>query len=133
MSAIGLIVRQIAPVNLTLLELGILIDVIHNEAPSYNLIQNQCYWFTLMVFEVVLRVYDNTLDTQRGVAPNDYLPKLSGRWAGFLIVAPVEEVLERVERKFKDCRIEEFEKVFIYFTNFILFISNFHYQKSGTS
>jgi hypothetical protein len=109
----GQIIRQIAPIELSLFELGILVDVIHNEAPCYNLIHRQCFWFMLMIFEVVLRAYDNTLDTQSGVAPDVYLPKLSGKWAGFLIVAPEKEVLDRVEKKFREQRKEEFSKVHI--------------------
>ena len=55
---IGKVVCQIAPVGLSLFELGILADVIHHDVPSYKLLQNQCYWFMLMVFEIVLRVYE---------------------------------------------------------------------------
>lgn len=108
---IGQIVRQIAPVKLSLFELGILVDVIHNDAPGYNLMQNQCYWFMLMIFEVVLQLYENTLDTRSGVPLDEYLPKLSGRWAGLLIVAPMEEVLNRVEKKFRGRQKDEFSKV----------------------
>jgi hypothetical protein len=126
--AVGQIVRQITPVKLSLFELGILVDVIHNDAPSYNLFQNQCYWFMLMIFEVVLRVYDNTLDSQGGISPDEYLPKLGGKWGGMLIVAPVEDVLERIERKFKERRDKEFSKVF-FLLILINLISNFHYLK----
>jgi hypothetical protein len=126
-SSIGLIVRQILPVNLSLFELGILVDVIHNDAPSYSLLDAQCYWLTLMVFESVLRIYGNTLDTHRGVAPDQYLPKLSGKWAGFLIVAPKEDDLERVEKSFRAQRGAEFSRVSNCFTNFNLCISNLLY------
>lgn len=124
---IGQIVRQVLPVDLSLFELGILVDVIHNDAPEYNLLKTQCYWLTLMIFEVLLRTYSNTLDSQNGVAPDQYLPKLSGKWAGLLIVAPREEDLCRVEKKFREQRLAEFSKVNIYFTNFNLCISNSHY------
>lgn len=125
-SGIGKIVRQVAPVNLSLFELGILVDAIHEDAPRYNLLEAQCYWMTLMVFEIVLREYDNTLDTQRGVPPDQYLPKLSSKWAGFLIVAPREEDLVRVGKRFQERKAEEFSKVKFYFTNFNLCLSYLH-------
>jgi hypothetical protein len=43
---IGLVIRQLQPIDLSLYELGILVDVIHKEAPEYSLLRNQCYWFT---------------------------------------------------------------------------------------
>jgi hypothetical protein len=117
---VGLVCREIEPVGLSLYELAILADVIHEEAPTYNLMKNQCYWFLLTVFEVVLRVYENSLDTQAGVPPDQYLPKLSGTYAGCLIVAPIEEDLMRIENKFRERRREEFDMVciLIIFNNF---------------
>jgi hypothetical protein len=117
---VGLVCREIAPVNLSLFELGILADVIHNEAPTYDLLKNQCYWFLLTVFEVVLRVYVNSLDSQEGVPPDQYLPKLSGTFAGCLIIAPIEDDLKRVENTFRERRKEEFDVVYILiiFNNF---------------
>ena len=38
---IGLIVGQVVPVGLSLFELGIIVDVIHNEEPDYSIFKNQ--------------------------------------------------------------------------------------------
>jgi hypothetical protein len=114
-NGIGKIVRQVAPLGLSLFELGILVDVIHNDAPSYNLLRTQCYYLTLMIFEVTLRIYSNNLDTQSGVAPDQYLPQLSGSWAGLLIVAPREEDLVRVEKIFREQRDAEFSKASLFY------------------
>ena len=108
------VVCQIVPVNLSLFELGILVDTIHNDAPDYKLFKNQCYWFMLMIFKLVLRLYNNALDSQSGKAPDDYLPKLSRKWAGLLIVTPVKEILDKIEKIFRERQDEEFSKVMCY-------------------
>jgi hypothetical protein len=122
----GRVVREVAPVGLSLFDMGILADVIHKEAPSYNVLQNQCYWFTLMIFEIILRVFENTLDSQKGVSPDKYLPKLSGKCAGLLIIAPSKEDLDRVEKKFRERQAEEFSKVL----KFVLLILIYLYLTS---
>ena len=40
---IGRVVRQIKPQDLYFYELGLLVDVVHNEAPDYDLLERQCY------------------------------------------------------------------------------------------
>ena len=72
------------------------------------------------ILEIVLRIYGSS-DSQRGRSPDEYLPKLSGRCAGLLIIAPVKEDMDRVEKKFREQRDKEFTKVFILLI-FIIFI-----------
>jgi hypothetical protein len=109
--AFGLVVRQIEPIGLSLFELGILVDVIHDEAPYYKLLKNQCYWFSLVILEVVLMSYANSLDTQAGRSPDEYLPQQSGKWSNLLIAFPDKGLLERVKATFLDRRHREFSKV----------------------
>ena len=54
---IGCVIHQIKLINLSLFELGILADVIYNEALSYSLLQNQCYWFVNTICNIVHLLY----------------------------------------------------------------------------
>ena len=113
---IGQVVRQIQPINLSLFELGILADVVHNEDPDYSLLKSQCYWFLHLIFEVVILLYGDNLNTAPdSVTPVDYLPNLAGRWKNQLIIAPKDEILRKVATKFLERREEEFSRVNILF------------------
>ena len=121
----GIVVRQIAPVDLCLFELGILADVVHNFAPNYSLFENQCYWFVSTICEVIVLLYDDHLTTAPGPGPGpvNYLPNLAGRWRGLLVLALKNDMIAQVAIKFTERQEEEFSKVF--FIKFYLYISNY--------
>ena len=112
---IGRVARQIKPTNLSLFELGILADVIHDEAPVYSLLQNQCYWFAGTLCDAVVLLYGDELCSPltdgAQLGPSCYLPKLAGRWKNMLIIEPKSDVLARVLVKFVQRQEEEFSKV----------------------
>lgn len=60
-----------------------------------------------LMYAKMLRIFKRLF-----VASDIYLPKLNRRWAGLLIVAPIKEVLDQVEEKFREQQMEEFSKVF---------------------
>jgi hypothetical protein len=109
---IGQVVRQIRPIKLSLFELGILVDVVHNEDPDYSLLKSQGYWFLYLIFEVVILLYgDNPNTAPDSMTPIDDLPNLAGRWKNQLIIAPKDEMLRKVATKFLERREEEFSRV----------------------
>ena len=106
---------EVKPLKLSLYELGILVDVVHNEAPNYCLLQNQCYWFMGMIFNVISLLYSQELRKDpETMTPAHYLPNLCGRWKNLLIVAPKDEALRRVAIKFSERREELFSKVYFH-------------------
>jgi hypothetical protein len=110
---IGQIILQIKPIELSLFELGILVDVVHNEAPDYSVLQNQCYWFMSTIIEVIISKYGDTL-REEAQAPGEYLPKTAGTWRGLQIAAPKEGLLEKVGQRFSVRKEEEFKVVGFY-------------------
>jgi hypothetical protein len=115
---IGHVIRQLEPEDdLYLFEFGILVDVVHNEAPNYELLKRQCFWLTTIICEVITLLYGDKLNPQakrlKGAkpTPNEYLPNIAGRWKNLLIVAPENEVVRRVAIKFMERREEEYSKV----------------------
>lgn len=107
---IGQVILQIEPIDLSLFELGILVDVVHNEAPAYSVLQNQCYWFMSTIAEVVLSKYGNSLG-EEAQAPVNYLPKTAGTWRSLQVAAPKDDLLEKVGQRFSVRKEEEFKVV----------------------
>ena len=110
---IGQIVRQIWPNELHFYELGLLVDVVHKEAPEYHVLKQQCYWFITTICIVIVLLYGDKLDPEKPTAksPKDYLPNLSGWWKNMLIVAPEDELIRRIATKFMERRNEAFSEV----------------------
>ena len=125
----GVLIDQMAPKNLSLFELGILADVVHNEAPTYTLYGEQCYWYTSVILDVLRLFYEDTLkpapdatsDEAVPIISSDYLPQLAGRWKHLLIIAPegitTKAVITKAAVNFALRQDVEFSKV-ISFLNF---------------
>lgn len=125
-SQVGLVVSELEPKCLSLFELGILADVVHNFQPEYHLLRGQCYWFIYSILTVVEELHGNHLqDVPNG--PRHYLPDLSGRWNGLLISRAGEKDLQEIASRYIKRREEEFAKV--NFTKFEVFIFNLNYLK----
>ena len=106
-SVLGQVVWQIQPQELTLFQVAVLADVVHEYAPLYSLFRRQCYWFAFIICAVIMRICtcssvgspDIHTDDIR-VPPNNYLPNLAGRWMGILVRGVEEAVLKIVIDKF---------------------------------
>jgi hypothetical protein len=134
---IGHIICQLEPEeDLYLFEFGILIDVVHKEAPNYDLLKRQCYWFATTICEVITLLYGNKLAKKPKGArptPNDYLPNIAGLWKNLLIAALEEDIVRRVAIKFMERREEEYSKVSFHYFCLILFLSKCLKDTEGIS
>ena len=61
-------ITQIRPQSLSLFELAVLADTIHNHDPLYSILKHQCFWFVTTLCNVVTREYDCIMVT--GSAPS---------------------------------------------------------------
>ena len=50
-------IRRFYPRDLSLFDLVLVADVVHDKAPIYSLFANQCYWFANIIFEIVVQLY----------------------------------------------------------------------------
>lgn len=111
---IGRVVHQIAPKDpLPFYELGILVDVVHNEALKYHVLSGQCYWFATTICLIVVLLYGDKLNSKNTntKTPNEYLPNLAGRWKNMLIVAPEDEAIRRIITEFTIRQEKAFSEV----------------------
>jgi hypothetical protein len=108
----GLSVSQIKPKGLSLFELAILANVIHEEDPNYFVLSRQCYWFVAIMFRVVESIWGDQLNEERaGLLPGQYLPK-GGSWKKLHIVPELkDEDILRVKTIFEKRRDIEFSAV----------------------
>src|SRR5271170_7416030 len=103
-------IRQIHPTSLSIFELAVLADTVHNHDPLYSIFKSQCYWFARTICDVVAKEYrcDVVSGTQAPltvddvlVPRNDYLPDMSGRCSGILISGVEETVSSIIASNFK--------------------------------
>lgn len=120
-------VRQLRPVGLTLFDLAVLADAVHNHDPLYSILKSQCYWFASLICDVVLKAYVcSTIGSKQGlenqdrdevyIPINNYLPDLAGRWMGILINRVEKAVSSVMEANFQIYLQEKEDEV-----SFILF------------
>lgn len=106
-SVLGQVVWQIQPQSLTLFNVVVLADVVHNYAPLYSLFRRQCYWFVFIICAVILKTCTcstigspNHTEEEMRIPPNSYLPDLAGRWMGILVRGVEEAVLKIIVEKY---------------------------------
>jgi hypothetical protein len=118
---IGRVVGALRPCKLlSLFDLAILVETVHQQAIEYSLLKSQCFWFSRTIFEIVELVYGNSLNNQgKGKAPMNYLPP-AGHWGSLAVHIPEETGLREIGNKFLVKRNEE-----IFQVNFIIFIFKF--------
>src|SRR6202789_3690961 len=122
-------IRQFNPVGLTLFDVVVLAQVVHEYAPIYGLFDNQCSIFASFMFDSIVQLFSFSIDTpgpvpaptpevcQPGNAnllfipnpipnPNPDQADLAGRWLGFLIVDPIVKatIVSIVMEQFKTKR-----------------------------
>jgi hypothetical protein len=118
-SVLGQIVWQIQPQSLSLFQVIILADVVHNYAPLYSLFRCQCYWFAFIICAVILKtctcssIGSPDLHTEDDICipPNSYLPNLAGRWMGILVRGVEEAVLKIMIEKYNARCAEKLDEV----------------------
>lgn len=122
-SVLGQIVWQIQPKALSLFQVVVLADVVHNYAPLYSLFKRQCYWFAFIICAVILKTCTCSSIGSPGlhaeddicIPPNSYLPNLAGRWMGILVRGVEEAVLKIMIEKYEarcDEKLDEVRCVF---------------------
>jgi len=108
------IVYQTMPMDLSLFELGILINDIHDERPNYSLLKYQCYWFIYTVISLVEMLWIDKLNEKKAnhLSPKEYLPQQQlGTWRNLPIIALDLQLVQRVVSKYQAKREEEFSLV----------------------
>jgi hypothetical protein len=85
-------IRQLSPSGLSLFDLVVLADCIHESEPDYTTLGTQCFWFASMVCNVVEQEYTSDVITGpssssggQSIGSTNYLPDLSGRVKGVLV------------------------------------------------
>lgn len=130
---LALNIRHICPQFLSLFDLAVLADAVHNHDPLYSIFKHQCFWFARIICDVVAREYTCTTITSKAnfvaiddvfIPRNSYLPNLEGRWIGFKI--------SRVEEAISSVMSANFRKYLQEMENEVRFIFNldFRLQKS---
>lgn len=113
-------IRQIHPTSLSIFELAVLADTVHNHDPLYSVFKSQCYWYARTICDIVVKEYrcDVVSGTQAPLTvddvllpKNDYLPDLSGRCSGILISGVEETVSSIIASNFKEHLREKRDEV----------------------
>jgi hypothetical protein len=141
-SVLGQIVWQITPQSLSLFQVVVLADVVHNYAPLYSLFRRQCYWFAFIICAVIMKIctcssigspYLISQDEIR-VPPNSYLPDLAGRWMGILVSGVEEAVLKIIIDKYNARHDEKLDEVcYIFYSEQQLLIFEYRWRRHGVA
>ena len=86
---------KLKPNSLSLFDLAVLADSVHDHDPLYSVLKHHCYWFAGIVCAVIEKVYPCTTIHSKKYAPvsedticipaNDSLPDLAGRMMGISV------------------------------------------------
>jgi hypothetical protein len=114
----GQTIRQLVPHDLSLFNLVVLANVVHEHHPVYSLLRRQCYWYANTIFEVISLSNACTIlgaptlefDDVR-IPPRLYLPDLAGRWMGLRISIVSAKIVELMKGKFEDRSARELTTV----------------------
>jgi hypothetical protein len=114
-------IRQLVPTGLSLFDLAVLADTVHEYAPSYSPTLHQCFWYSSVICHVIIRLYNcatvdseakaNSSSNENSVPNNNYLPDLEGTWMGIRIQFVDEEVLSTIISNFRERLLEKEEEV----------------------
>lgn len=107
---LGQVIHEISPKKLSLFELAILADVIHEHEPNYHLFRNQCFWFTNSIVEIIVALHGDKLENALN-GPTNYLPDLSGRWKNMRVYSPEEREMCAIADEYLKRRTAEFNRV----------------------
>ena len=118
----GRVVGEISPGSLTLFDLGLLVEVVHDVAPNYSLFKNHCFWFAKIICDAVVEISNgncNDLDPDKDkdqpythpLPSSSHLPALSGTWNRLLVSEVDDDVFDKVLLEFRKRREREMAKV----------------------
>lgn len=119
---IGRNARQIKPNNLTLFELAVLAEAVHDFASDYSYLERNCYWFCNMVVDAIIEIFhvDDSVDPKDGricqYKPIDpYQSDISGRWRGWKISQTDPTELSKIVHDFKKAHTAAISEVEVSF------------------
>lgn len=111
--------RVLTPKNLTLFELVILAQTVHEHAPHYTLLGKNCFWYCNMIFDACIELFqpdDFDITAVNGVTKfTPHEKGISGRYRGFKVNETNRAELSLILRKYKDAHTQAFGKVKIFF------------------
>ena len=125
-----------SPLDVSLFDLAILAEVVHEEYPLYSIFKNQCYWFSHLILKAIIVISGLNKDANPGPDPtamlisslpattpdsgdrmltqNDFkFPSRQGTWRGMKISEITPIVLASVIGKYLERRVIELVKVLI--------------------
>jgi len=121
--------RQIKPKGMSLFNLIVLAQVVHNFAPHYSTLNRNCYWYTNMIFDACLEIFQDDEST----TPEDdkrkkkfelYDSTVSGRWLGWKVSHTDRNELSVIVSDYKQAHHKAFNKVKIVFISKLEFLTN---------
>jgi len=104
-------VRHLKPLKtLSLFELGILADVVHNAYPEYNVLREQCYFFAGLIYSAIQHLFEVSSSSSSMLNENQDLvfiedskfSKKFGRFKGALIHNVERQMVEDIAKKYKE-------------------------------
>jgi hypothetical protein len=112
--ACGRNARVLEPSNLSLFDLTILAQAVHEFAPHYAIIGKNCYWFCNIIFDACIELFppdnlDSPVENIRKFGLHE--DEISGRFRGFKVSATNDEDLSVILRKYKKAHTKAFGKV----------------------
>jgi hypothetical protein len=115
---------RLEPGTLSLFDLAVLADCVHNHDPLYSLLEHHGYWFVQIICALVEKLYPCTTIRSKRYAPvsedtiripaNDYLPELEGRSMRILVSRVEEAVVSLVASEFEVYKGAKLEEVHIF-------------------
>lgn len=98
--AFGQNARWIKPKELSLFELVILAEVVHNFAPEYTTLKRNCFWFCNIIFDSISDIFrQDDLDSEDGERAGKF--GICQRWKGFKVTDTDAEELSKIAGNFR--------------------------------
>jgi hypothetical protein len=113
-------ITLILPESLSLFEMAVLADAVHNHDSLYSTMRNQGYWFASTICDVISKEYTCTEVTRTKhtisrddicIPPNNYFPHLAGRWMRISVNRVKEAVSSVIASNFRKYLQEKREEV----------------------
>jgi hypothetical protein len=116
--------RQITPIDLTLFNLIILAQVVHDYAPEYTFLDRNCYWFCSMIFDACIELFKiENLNDESNVKFGPHDTTVSGRLMGVKVSHTDIGELSDVVREYRNAHSEAYAQVKLIFSK-LPFVAN---------
>lgn len=116
--------RQIAPINMSLFDLVVLAQVVHEFAPEYSTLEHNCYWYCNIIVDACIELFELeaigpiTKDSETRVKFGPHDTAVSGRMKGIKVSHTNPADLAIVVRDFKKARSKALQRVKFFFLNY---------------